>query len=280
MFASIDKCYDLYFLMLQLPVAMADYSRKMQQIASEKHLATYEDLNPNTKYVDSPIIALFEGSDSLNDHLAAKGLSWRAHPDLIKSLFLTLSSSEKFATYMSKSEPNIKDDIELMEYFYVEIVQNSEQIEDAIEEISIEMSGDLSFVLPLVCRTLTSVRASHTEIKVMKKFKNDDDLTFVRSLFERSLVNYNKYQTYIERFTSNWDVERIVFMDNLIMVVAMAELLNFPDIPTKVTMDEYIEISKFYSTPGSSTFVNGILDRVTASLNEEGLIKKVGRGLM
>ncbi len=278
--ASIDRAYDLYFLLLQLPVAMADYSRNMQQIAREKHLATYEDLNPNIKFVDSPIVTLLENSDSLNDRLAAKALSWRLHPELVKSLFIALSESDKFKAYMAKSEASIKDDVELMEYFFVEVIQANEQIEGAIEEISIDMSGDISFVLPLVLRTLTSMRASHTDIRVMKKFKSEDDAEFVRSLFERSLVNYTKYQTYIERFTSNWDVERIVFMDNVIMVIAMAEMLNFPDIPTKVTMDEYIEISKYYSTPGSSVFVNGILDRVKCSLDEEGLIKKSGRGLM
>ncbi len=278
--ASIDRSYDLYFLLLQLPVALADHSRKVQQLGREKHLATFEDLNPNTRFVDSPIITLLEGSDSLNDHLAARGLSWRAYPELAKALFNTLSQSDKYERYMTKAESTIKDDVELMEYFFVDVIQNSEELEPIIEDISIDMSGDLSFVLPLVLRTLTSVRASHTDIKVMKKYKSDDDLAFVRSLFEKSIVNFNKYQTYIERFTSNWDVERIVFMDNLIMIIAMAELLNFPDIPTKVTMDEYIEISKYYSTPGSSTFINGILDRVTNSLNEEGLIKKSGRGLM
>ncbi|MFI3304240.1 MAG: transcription antitermination protein NusB [Rikenellaceae bacterium] len=277
---SVDKAYDLYFLLLHLPVAMADYSRSMQQIAKEKHLATYEDLNPNTKFVDSPIVRLLDSSDSLNDHLSTRALSWKDFPELIKSLFTTLSESVKYKEYMSKSEGSVKEDIELLEYFYVDVLQANEQIELVIEDISILMSGDLSFVLPLVMRTLTSVRPSHTDIKVMKKYKSEDDLAFVRSLFERSIVNHAKYQTYIERFTSNWDVERIVFMDNLIMVVAMAELLNFPDIPTKVTMDEYIEISKYYSTPGSSTFVNGILDRVTNSLNEEGSIKKSGRGLM
>ncbi|MFI3258918.1 MAG: transcription antitermination protein NusB [Rikenellaceae bacterium] len=280
MLSSIDSSYDLYFLLLQLPVAMANYGRNMQQIAREKHLATYEDLNPNTKFVDSPLVQLLDNSDSLNDRLASRGVSWRNHPELVKSLYTSLCESANYKSYMTKAEANIKDDVELMEYFFVEQLQASEEVEGVIEEISISMSGDVSFVLPLVMRTLSSVRPSHTDIKVMKKYKSEDDLAFVRSLFERALVNFEKYQTYIERFTSNWDVERIVFMDNLIMVVAMAELLNFPDIPTKVTMDEYIEISKFYSTPGSSTFVNGILDRVTNSLTEEGKIKKSGRGLM
>ena len=101
-----------------------------------------------------------------------------------------------------------------------------------------------------------------------------------QTLFEKSLVNYDKYQDYIEKFTSNWDVERIVFMDNLIIGTAMAELTEFPSIPVKVTLDEWIEISKFYSTPGSSTFINGVLDKIVESLTAEGRIRKSGRGLI
>ncbi len=277
---SIDKSYDLYFLLLQLPVAIADHLRNQQQIAKEKHLATFEDLNPNTKFVDSALIQLLDNSDSLNDYLSIRHLNWSNYPEFIKSISAQFLQSAPYVKYMASQESSIKEDVALLESFYVTLIQESELVEPIIEEISLQMVGDLSYVLPLVMRTITSVRASHTDIKVMKKYKSDDDLTFVRSLFERALINYNKYQTYIERFTSNWDVERIVFMDNLILVVAMAELLNFPDIPIKVTMDEYIEVSKFYSTPGSSVFVNGILDKLTVSLQEEGSIKKSGRGLM
>ncbi|MFI3247938.1 MAG: transcription antitermination protein NusB [Rikenellaceae bacterium] len=277
---SIDKSYDLYFLLLQLPVAIADYQRNQQQIAKEKHLATFEDLNPNTKFVDSALIQLLDNSDLVNDYMSIHHISWKDQPEFIKNISAQFVESAPYKKYMASQTPSIKEDIELMESFYVTLLQESEFVEPVIEEISLDMVGDLSFVLPLVMRTISSVRASHTDVKIVKKYKSDDDLLFVRRLFEGALINFNKYQTYIERFTSNWDVERIVIMDNLIMVVAMAELIGFPDIPTKVTMDEYIEISKFYSTPGSSTFVNGILDKLTASLQEEGSIKKSGRGLM
>ena len=102
----------------------------------------------------------------------------------------------------------------------------------------------------------------------------------VKTLYEKTLVNYDSYQDYIERYTSNWDVERIVFMDNLILATAMAELISFPSIPVKVTLDEWIEISKYYSTPGSSTFINGVLDKIVESLTAEGRIRKAGRGLI
>ena len=114
----------------------------------------------------------------------------------------------------------------------------------------------------------------------MPKFKSEDDLEYAKELFEKALLNYDKYQQLIEQYTRNWDVERIAFMDNLIMIIAVTELTSFPSIPVKVTLDEYIEIAKFYSSPGSSNFINGVLDKIVASLTEEGQIKKSGRGLI
>ncbi len=139
---------------------------------------------------------------------------------------------------------------------------------------------DIPFVIVMILRTLENTRQSHTELKVAAEFKSDEDPAFVRTLFERTLVNYNAYQTHIEKYTTNWDIERIVFMDNLIIATAIAELVSFPSIPIKVTLDEFIDISKYYSTPGSSTFINGILDKAVESLTAEGLIKKAGRGLI
>ena len=138
----------------------------------------------------------------------------------------------------------------------------------------------MGFALIMVVRTLANCRASQTEVPVLPKFKNDDDREFVEELFRRTLVNFDSYMKLVERFTRNWDVERIAFMDNLIMVTAISEMINFESIPVKVSLDEYIEIAKFYSTNGSSTFINGILDKLVASLTEEGKINKSGRGLI
>ena len=124
------------------------------------------------------------------------------------------------------------------------------------------------------------MRQSHQDVKMLPEFKSEEDVEFVKQLFEKTLINYNDRLSYIERFTRNWDVERIVFMDNLIMATAITELISFPSIPIKVTLDEYIDIAKFYSTPGSSTFINGVLDKIVEALKEEGKLQKAGRGLI
>ena len=272
--ASIDKSYDLFFQLLALPVELVRYARQRQEIAKAKKLPTFEDLNPNMRFVDNAVIRII-----VNDYLTVHKLGWERHPDFIRTLYGQLVESDYFTDYMTQQDASFEADRRFVEDFFKEL-QCCEALDTVLEEISILWSDDLPYILVLVLRSLASLRSAQSELKIPSKFKSDDDPAFVKTLFEKSLVNYDKYQDYIEKFTSNWDVERIVFMDNLIIGTAMAELTEFPSIPVKVTLDEWIEISKYYSTPGSSTFINGVLDKIVESLTAEGRIKKSGRGLL
>ena len=277
--ASVDKAYDLYFQIITLPVEVARYAEQRQELAKQKKLPTHEDLNPNTKFVDNAVIRIIANSDAVNDRIAARKLGWQRYPELIRTLYTQLLDSDYYKEYMLREERSFDEDKRLLESFFKEL-QNCDALDDALEEISVLWCDDLPYVIMMIMRTLSGLRASHTELRVPAKFKSEEDPEFVKTLFEKALINYNAYQDYIEKFTANWDVERIVFMDNLIIGTAMAELTSFPSIPVKVTLDEWIEISKYYSTPGSSTFINGVLDKIVASLTEEGRIKKAGRGLI
>lgn len=277
---SIDKTYDLYFLLMSLVVEMAQYAEQRQEAAKNKKLPTYEDLNPNRKFVDNAVIRLLAQSDSVNDYLASRKLSWAKYPELVKSLYTQLEQSDYFKRYMTSQESSFREDLALITEFYTRELEESEILESALDEMSILWNDDLGFALIMVTRTLSNMRASHTDVKVLPKFKSIEDLDFARELFAKAAVNFDNYQEEIEKYTRNWDVERIAFMDNLIMATAVAELVTFPSIPVKVTLDEYIEIAKYYSTHGSSTFINGILDKIVASFTEEGKINKSGRGLI
>ena len=277
---SIDKTYDLYFLLMSLVVEMAQYAEQRQEAAKNKKLPTYEDLNPNRKFVDNAVIRLLAQSDSVNDYLAARKLSWAKYPELVKALYTQLEQSDYFKKYMTSQESSFREDLALITEFYTRELEESEILESALDEMSILWNDDLGFALIMVTRTLSNMRASHTDVKVLPKFKSIEDLDFARELFAKAAVNFDNYQEEIEKYTRNWDVERIAFMDNLIMATAVAELVTFPSIPVKVTLDEYIEIAKYYSTHGSSTFINGILDKIVASFIEEGKINKSGRGLI
>lgn len=276
---SIDKAYDLYFQLLTLPEALVKYATERQELAKQKKLPTFEDLNPNTKFVENEVIRVISVTDAINDHIAKKKLGWTKYPELIRTIYNNWSETEYFKAYMMREKRTFEEDRALVDHLYT-FLADFIALDDVLEEMSILWADDLPYILMMIQRTLSNMRISHKELRVAEKFKSEEDPAFVKTLFEKSLVNYNEYQQYIERYTSNWDMERIVFMDNLILGVAMAELINFPSIPVKVTMDEWIEISKYYSTPGSSNFINGVLDKIVTSLTDEGRIQKFGRGLI
>lgn len=277
--ASIDKAYDLYFQLLTLPEALVKYAAERQEIAKQKKLPTFEDLNPNTKFIDNQVIRTISVTDAINDRVAKQKLSWVNYPELIRSIYQQFSETPYFKSYMMRDERSFEEDRILVDKLY-DLLADFPALDDALEEMSILWADDLPYVLMMIQRTLSNMRPSHKELRITEKFKSEEDPQFVKTLFEKSLLNFNEYQQYVERFTANWDLERIVMMDTLILAIAMAELIHFSSIPVKVTMDEWIEISKYYSTPGSSNFINGVLDKITASLTEEGRIQKFGRGLI
>lgn len=278
--ASVDKAYDLYFQLLTLPAELVHYAAERQEIAKQKKLPTFEDLHPNTKFIDNCVIRTIANTDAVNDYVASHKLGWAQYPELIRTIYNQLAESEYFRTYMARDERNFTEDRALVDYLFTTLLADCPALDEVLEEQSIMWADDLPFVLMMIQRTISNMRISHTELRVAEKYKSEDDPAFLKTLFEKSLVNYNDYQRQIERFTANWDIERIVFMDNLIIGIAMAELISFPSIPVKVTMDEWIEIAKYYSTPGSSTFINGVLDKIVVALTEDGKIQKSGRGLI
>ena len=277
--ASVDKAYDLYFQLLALPEELVRYATERQQIAMQKKLPTFEDLHPNTKFIENRVIRTIANTDAINDYIAANKLGWTRYPELIRTLHNQLTESDYYRTYMAREERSFEEDRAMVDYLFT-MLADCPALDEVLEEMSIYWADDLPYILMMIQRTLSNMRISHTALRVAEKYKSEEDPEFLTTLFEKALLNYDDYQQQIERFTANWDIERVVFMDNLIIGTAMAELVSFPSIPVKVTMDEWIEISKYYSTPGSSTFINGVLDKIVAALTEEGLIKKSGRGLI
>lgn len=276
---SIDKAYDLYFQMMSFVVEVARYAESRIELAKQKKLPTYEDLNPNRRFVDNAVIALIANSDSVNDILAERKLGWTNQYDTIKDVYNRLIETEFYKKYMSASVSTFTDDRKFVEEFF-QWLESDEQLAEVITEMSILWADDYGFALYLALRTVQHVKRSHTEVKVLPKFKSEDDLDFAKRLFIKSLVDYEDNQAVVDRYSKNWDVERVVFMDSLIISIAIVELTQFDSIPVKVTLDEWIDIAKYYSSPTSSNFVNGVLDKVVAEFTEQGLISKSGRGLL
>ena len=277
---SIDKTYELYFKMLWLAVDIARYAEERQEIARRKKLPTYEDLNPNRKFIENTVIARIAESEAVCSFMEKHSLGGSQRPELIKNIYSRLSEADYFKKYMASSERTFKEDLQLLIDFYTRELEDDEALEDALEDESIFWSDYLGFAHSMVVRTLQGMREAHTEIKLLPQFKSTDDLAFAKMLFEKAALQFERNCRFIDGFTSNWDVDRIAFMDILIMSTALTEITDFPSIPVKVSLDEYIEISKFYSTQSSSHFINGVLDKAVETLRTEGKIIKTGRGLI
>ncbi len=276
---SIDKAYDLYFQMMSFVVEVAKYAESRIEWAKQKKLPTYEDLNPNRRFVDNAVIQLIANSDSINDVLAARRLSWVTAPDAAKEVYGRLVEADFYKRYMSAPIVTFTDDRKFVEEFYAWLEQD-EALADIVNEMSLLWADDYGFALYLAIRTVQHLKRSHTEVKVLPKFKSEDDLEFAKTLFIKSLVNYDNNQEIVDKYSKNWDVERVVFMDSLIISIAIVELKHFESIPVKVTLDEWIDIAKYYSSPTSSNFVNGVLDKIVADFTADGIINKSGRGLL
>jgi transcription antitermination protein NusB len=281
LFFSIQKTYDLYHYLLLLIIDVADYANSRIEIARQKKIPTREDLNPNTKFVDNQIIQQLRVNRQMNQYLNTTRLSWVNSPELIKKLHNRIRMTPYFKEYMEHPERSYEEDKKLIIEIYSSEIINTESIYQTLEEQSIYWNDEVEFVISMIAKTIKDFKEEDKEAaELMQLFKNDDDREFARDLFRKSVVHKEEYIKLIESYTENWDVERIAFLDMLILVMAITEAVAFPSIPTRVTINEYLEIAKFYSTEKSSVFINGLLDKIFKYLKDNQKIVKTGRGLI
>jgi len=281
LFFSLKKTFDLYHYLLYLSVEVADYAISIIELHKRKNFPTEEDLNPNTVFVDNRIIGLLRSNKELNLYLEKNKFTWEDNQKFIKKLYHTLVKTDLYKNYIASGKNNFKDDKTFIKLFYEEIVLQSETLNELLEEKSIYWNDDLDFVISMVIKTIKSFREdSNDNFKILPFFKDEDDRQFAKDLLTKSIVHHDELIAILKNHTKNWDIERIANIDNLIMELAIIEFLYFPTIPTKVSLNEYIELSKYYSTEKSPVFINGILDNVVKNLRSENKIEKRGRGLI
>lgn len=278
--SSINKAYELYHLMLTLPQAIAEYAAERIEIGRNKMLPTYEDLHPNTKFAENAAIAKLAQDKGISDFCQQHGLSWANDGDVIKNLYLDLIEQPFYQQYMQSAKHSFREDVQLAEQLMLHLIECDDLIEDTLEEQSIMWADDLDYVITMVARTIAGIGESKDFVKLLPKFKSEDDLDFACKLFRQSIIEYEASVKIIDEYIQNWDLERIALMDNVILCVAIVEAKSFASIPVKVTLNEYIDIAKYYSTPSSSLFINGVLDKITATMLAEGKIVKSGKGLL
>ena len=277
---SIDRAYDLYFHLLALVPEIAEYAAERIRIGENKKLPTYDDLHPNRKFVENKVIARLVEDEGLQAELKNRKLSWANHRDLIVALYNALIRQTFYQKYMQSEERSFRQDAQLVSDIYMTMFEEFEPLESALEEQSVLWNDDLGFLLTMVSRTILSMREGHEAIKLMPQFKSEEDLDYAKSLMRYSIASYDRISLLLDNAMNNWDIERVALMDKIILVTAIAEAENFPSIPVRVTMNEYIDIAKCYSTESSGGFINGILDKIIARLTDEGKIVKSGKGLL
>ncbi len=281
LFFSIQKSYDLYHYLILLVLDVVDYAESRIDLAKNKRMPTQEDLNPNTKFIDNKLVKLLKKNDDLNKYLNDQKLSWVNYPELIKSLYNVIRDSEIYHKYMTSDVRGFNEDKKFISDIFAKILTDFEPLYQNLEEQSIYWNDDIEFVIGMILKSLRAFKASSDEtVELMPLFKNEEDRDFVKRLFRKSILNHKENEDLISGFIKNWDVERVAFMDVVVMSLAVTELVEFNEIPIKVSLDEYIEIAKYYSTQKSNVFINGILDKIVDHLKKEGKIKKVGRGLI
>ncbi|MDP4289931.1 MAG: transcription antitermination factor NusB [Bacteroidota bacterium] len=284
---SIERIHELYIYQLSLLVELTDFFKTRLEESKSKFLPSQEDLNPNTRFVDNLFMSQLSSNVHLLKYREQFKISWNEEMELIRKFYQAVRESDFYKNYMSNPECGYKDDKDVFLRIFNDIIAESSVLQSIYEEKSIYWIDDLELANFMVNKTIKGYRATWdnlAELPYVYKSNDsndpDSDKEFVVRLFRKTIVNNDELEKLVDQKAQNWDVERIAIIDILLLKMALAELIEFPSIPVKVTLNEYIELAKIYSSPRSNVFINGILDKLILELKENGRIVKSGRGLM
>jgi len=302
---SIRKSYDLYHYLLLLLIDLSDLAREKVILSKQKKIPSPEDVNPNTRFAENRFIRQLRNNESLRKYtiampslwsrkdtitnyltlaryLGSQGLSWAAYPEVTRNLFSEMTGWKVYQEYMSSEEDSYKADVRFIKELVTQIFPASADLETSLEEQSVYWNDDLPFMTAMIRNTMSKFRETDDgkETPLPPMFTNSDDERYAKVLLRKTLLNGDINSALIDKHTTNWEVERIALMDKLVMQLAVTEIVEFPEVPVKVTLNEYIEISKDYCTDKSSNFVNGILDKIVREMRSSNGFTKSGRGLI
>lgn len=284
---SCEATRDLYIYMLGIVSPLTKVARERIEAAKAKFNPTDEEKNPNMKFADNALARLLEEDTDFQKIFAKKKNSWAQYDLLVKKIMTSVASKEYYAEYMASAERSLAEDCWLFTRIFEEEFVDSEELDQILEEKSIYWTDDLAYALTWCCKTFKSLakgeRWSMLPLYNSELLKGDDvesDKLFVRKLLQASFAGYDKYSAMVADAVSGWEKDRLFSTDVVLIVMGLAETATFPTIPVKVSINEYVEISKFFGTPKSRSFVNGLLDRLVQNLVNDGKIAKEGKGLL
>lgn len=284
---SCEAVRDLYIYMLGIVSPLTRIARERIEAAKAKYNPTEEERNPNMKFAENRLAALLDGDDDFQKVFNKKKFSWSQYDLLLKKVMNSVVTKDYYKEYMASDEVSLDADCRLFTRIFEEEFVDSVELEQILEEKSIYWNDDLAYALTWCCKTFRSLAKGEGwsmiplyQSEMLKGDGVESDKYFVRKLLQASFAGYEKYSAMVAESVSGWEKERLFSTDVILIVMGLAEVVTFPTIPVKVSINEYVEISKFYGTPKSRAFVNGLLDRLVQTLVNEGVVVKEGKGLM
>ena len=277
---SVYDVEKLYYTLLNLVLALKTEAEKKIEIGLAKNFPTEEELNPKKKFVENQVFTILENLEDLEDFRAKnKQLDWAIEDVYPSKIFKEIIEDKKYLKYMNSAENSFEEDKKILMQLFSSYIAPNEEVSDFLEDHNLSWSDDQHIANTMVVNTLKNFEAGENN-KLFTLLLDEDHLEFIRELLKKAVHHEKELTQLIEEKAQNWDFDRIALIDRLILQMALTEFLYFPSIPPKVTINEYVELAKNYSTPKSKTFVNGILDKSLKDLKEEGKIRKSARGMM
>ena len=273
---SLEKTYELYHWLLQLIIDLREFAEKRIEFGLNKRYPTEEDLNPNRRFILNKVALAVANNVEHREFAKANGISWEEYNDLIKGLFEAICASEYYKTYMSARENTFADDKMIWRQIFKKVIFTYKPFEERLESMDIYWNDDIEIVASFVEKTIKKLEEGCTDIELLPQYRDAEDEDYAMLVLSKAIEYGEDYKELVKSFSQNWEKDRIAVMDMSIMQAAIAEINFCPTIPVNVTLNEFIEISKYYSSEKSSLFINGILDRVVNKYKEEKTLLKVG----
>ena len=284
---SCEATRDLYVYMLGIVSPLTKLAQARIDAAKAKFNPTEEERNPNTKFAENALAQLLDADVDFQKIYKKKKFSWDQYDLFLKKVLNSIQSKEYYAEYMASEKRSLAEDCKLFTRIYEEEFVDSEELDQILEDKSLYWNDDLAYSLTWCCKTLKGFAKGESwsllplyQSEMMAGSDVESDLAFVRKLLQSAFAAYDRYSALVSESVTGWEKDRLFSTDMVLIVMGLAEAASFPTIPVKVTINEYVEISKFYGTPKSRSFVNGLLDRLIQKLAEEGQVAKEGKGLM
>ncbi len=278
---SIEDIYRLYLHELRVLHLLHSFAEERIALKKQKKLPTHEDLNPKLNFVNNRFLRWLEESHPLKSAWEDHKVNFGESKEVIRTLFKEILEDDTFNNYLNQERTTLAEDKKLVKYLYGTYVVENETLHQVYEDHSLHWADDLDVAQMMVTKTLKQFNEASDETTPLPKLiKDEDDLDFALKLFRKTINEGKQLEPRIQEKAKNWETERIAQVDYLLLKMGLAELIHFEQIPIKVTLNEYIEIAKQYSTPKSGNFVNGIMDRIKDEMLESRQIRKIGRGLL